>query len=275
VPIPTRKSQGPRSAIRPLTAAQVKRAAIRVKARISGFENPHKRRVAAHLILVLIEHALIDRPEAPNPKLAKLLSAMSKAANRIIELLGDNQLRLQASLTLADMLNRIAGQHRDRGLGEAYPSAHDAERYLTSIEWHNRLLAHVASIAGMNRPPSSRGRRRQPHKQLIIVAAADIFEYLTGESASRKIRGEDHAERGKPYGEFWAFASALWMELFGSVSGLDDVMANWVRHRASEDRLPNALMVIVDLLNPEWGILPPRERRSPHTLSGSDNRKRR
>jgi DNA polymerase len=45
---------------------------------------------------------------------------------------------------------------------------------------------------------------------LVLQDLAAIYEYVTGEVASRRVRGEDHPEAGRDYGPFWDFAVIAW-----------------------------------------------------------------
>ena len=82
-----------------------------------------------------------------------------------------------------------------------------------------------------------------------------MFEFLTGDRPSRKIRGEDHPDYGKPYGEFWAFLSSLWIELLGSVMGLDDYLQRWARQQ-KVGISKSSFIADLDAVNPQWGLLP-------------------
>jgi hypothetical protein len=71
---------------------------------------------------------------------------------------------------------------------------------------------------------------------LILQDLAAIFEYVTGEGASRRVRGEDHPEAGRDYGPFWDFAMVAWRIIFGSNKGLSAAIKRWLTRGRSTHR---------------------------------------
>lgn len=124
-----------------------------------------------------------------------------------------------------------------------------------------RLLAEV--------PRPRRGRPVRRALSMAVDHLAEIYWYLSGEKATRRVRGKDHPRKGAEYGPFWEFSSLMWESAIGSRRGLFDAYRNWARLKNKpkvriklESRKkfkPVATGWLARLSNahPEWGIIPP------------------
>jgi hypothetical protein len=88
---------------------------------------------------------------------------------------------------------------------------------------------------------------------LVLQDLATIYEYATGERASRKIRVDQHEDAGQEYGAFFALARAGWSMIFGSLHGFSYALQQWAVKRAQYGG-SSALIANISLRHPEWGL---------------------
>ena len=190
----------------------LKRASIRVKSSIHKFESARKRRLAGKIIAALISHALMSsgassgeeesiKAQSRVAKFKQLLDALMQ------EFLSNSDARSELAYALGTLNDPTPVDSLLRGM----PRVRVAQRAISTLHDMTQKILFVANEATKTRAAQRRGRRGHHWKLLLIIEAAEVFEFLTGNKPSRKIRGEDHPDYGKPYGEFWAFLSSLWM----------------------------------------------------------------
>jgi hypothetical protein len=111
-----------------------------------------------------------------------------------------------------------------------------------------RELRAAAKAASVSYPPK-RGPARNNVPYVVLLDLAEIFEWLAGIAATRRvdpITGEDD-------GPFYRFAAAIWPVVFGSDSGLSSALKNWATSRKKySERSP--VLCNVQLRHPEWEI---------------------
>jgi hypothetical protein len=231
----------------------IKRASIRVKRSIPKFQDEHKRRVAARVIVALISHTIdAERYSQGNPAADSRFLKLEKSLDKLLtDFLSDEDARSQLATVLSTLLPSRRGPTTLSVL-MGLDRIDEAQSAISMLHQATRKILLAASVARKAGPPQRRGRKRHSWKSMLIYEAAQVFEYLTGEKPTRKIRGEDHPDYGSPYGEFWSFLSSLWLELRGSTTGLDVHLQRWASQRKPNARLP----FISDLavVRPEWGL---------------------
>ena len=92
------------------------------------------------------------------------------------------------------------------------------------------FLKHLS--AGASKSVCKVNRRNVPG-YLVMLDAAAIFRFVTGEAPSRRV----HRITGKETGPFWFFLMALWPAIFGDgIKGLRAAMQNWYAARRFNER---------------------------------------
>jgi hypothetical protein len=228
-----------------LTFAQ-RRSAIRLKKWVAPLiRDEYKRRVAGTVISALIyEGAKFSRVR--DRQTSSRIKKLGELLDQLLPVYADDSLHQALAFRLLDLVPPA-------GLMRQVARYADARGKLARLSRHLALVRRAIDHASRSTP--KRGRPREVPRVWLVRCTADVFEYLTGHRASRKIRGEDHPDYGKPYGKFWDFASQVWIELYGSVSGLDDHMRQWVAFRRKGVIKTNFIRDLA-ASNPKWDLLP-------------------
>jgi hypothetical protein len=99
---------------------------------------------------------------------------------------------------------------------------------------------------------NKKGRPTNFSASLIIRDLAAIFEWVTGERASRRVDRID----AKPEGPFWDFAAAIWPVIFGAdLHGLEAAIKKLMAAR--HKKLTGTRSPVLDnmeLNHPSWRI---------------------
>jgi hypothetical protein len=90
-------------------------------------------------------------------------------------------------------------------------------------------------------------------RYLVLRDLAALFEYATGETASRKILVDPHEDAGSEYGPFFALTCAIWPVVFGSLHGLGFALQWWAKTRAKYGER-SRIITSISLRHPEWRI---------------------
>ena len=107
------------------------------------------------------------------------------------------------------------------------------------------------SSATLDDVSKKRGRPANLTAYLVMLDVQAIYEYLTGQRATRRVRNQHHPDKGKDYGPFWHFSSQVWREVFKTSSDLPAAMRNWAVYvRRYKDRSP--LIANIYFQHPEW-----------------------
>jgi hypothetical protein len=133
-----------------------------------------------------------------------------------------------------------------------YAQIREAEHCLGEEPARLRKLAMAATEASATWQPLSM-RHNTTIRYLILQDLTAIFEYATGEKASRKVRVDPHPDAGREYGVFWDFTSAVWRTVFGSTRGLGYAMQSWTEARAEYSE-QSPVIGNIGLRHPEWRV---------------------
>jgi len=63
----------------------------------------------------------------------------------------------------------------------------------------------------------------------LIQGCSEVFEWLTGTIATRRIRGKDHSQRGAPYGPFHDFIVQIWELADRNTAEIANGLRDWSR----------------------------------------------
>jgi hypothetical protein len=128
-----------------------------------------------------------------------------------------------------------------------------------TIEW----LAEMAAIGGSfdkGKPRSGwkhhgPGQPRAVLLNSVIFDLAALFQWVTGSSPTRRTHGRDAAapDRGRPYGPFHTFASAVWPLIFGSPRGLLAAEKRW-RSTFRQSGARSEVIANIASRHPEWRL---------------------
>jgi hypothetical protein len=133
-----------------------------------------------------------------------------------------------------------------------YQQIQKADRRLSEEPARLKEIAAAASkVASIWEPVTL--RHSTTIRYLVLQDLAAIFEYATGEKASRKVRVDPHPDAGHEYGAFWVFANASWQIVFGSTEGLGYAIQWWAAARAEYGE-QSPVIRNVRLRHPEWRI---------------------
>lgn len=216
----------------PMQESELRQAATRVKMSIGTFASHRKSQLAHRMICGLIEEAislsLLCKPsKTRRSDHRRKFVAIHRAASALRTLLNlpvTKRLLESLSWQVEASEQVLQGRPVRFRIAAHYPRA---EQILEETRRYCSILADATALLMASRLDARRSSRQWRYKAWIVVHAAKVFENLTGMKATRRIRGEDHPEYGQPYGPFWNFMSALWIELFGSTIGLDKTMRQW------------------------------------------------
>lgn len=123
------------------------------------------------------------------------------------------------------------------------------QRQDDGLEWLGDL---AVTFEGWVEPGVALGRPKGFSYHILLDLGA-VYRFVTGEPPTRQVHGRDHPERGKDYGPFWDFASAVWSAIFGKVTGLSYAMKDFAAGRAQFDDY-SPIIANMGLRHPEWGI---------------------
>src|SRR6266404_5544736 len=87
------------------------------------------------------------------------------------------------------------------------------------------------TFEGWVEPGVTLGRPKGASYHILLDLGA-VYQFVTGEPPTRQVRGGDHPERGKDYGPFWDFASAVWHAIFENGTGLSYAMKDFAAGQA-------------------------------------------
>jgi hypothetical protein len=96
------------------------------------------------------------------------------------------------------------------------------------LEWLGDL---AVTFEGWVEPGVTLGRPKGVSYHILLDLGA-VYQFVTGEPPTRQVRGGDHPERGKDYGPFWDFASAVWHAIFENGTGLSYAMKDFAAGQA-------------------------------------------
>ncbi len=117
------------------------------------------------------------------------------------------------------------------------------------LEWLGDL---AVTFEGWVEPGVTLGRPKGASYHILLDLGA-VYQFVTGEPPTRQVRGGDHPERGKDYGPFWDFASAVWHAIFENGTGLSYAMKDFAAGQAQfHDYSP--IIANMGLRHTEWGI---------------------
>jgi hypothetical protein len=181
-----------------------------------------------------------------------LLEPRSIARNRITGIQAVEE-RASDFLNALDALDEIGRNVIvDQIIRHQKPNSADAKfsRAKQELELVHNFLKRLSSV------PSRPIRNLPPRNYaafFVISDIAEIFEWLTGLKATRRVDRE--AEGGKQdTGPFWDFAKTIWPLVFrNGTYGLSAAMKNWAAARKHYGER-SALIVNIALRNPEWGL---------------------
>ena len=126
-----------------------------------------------------------------------------------------------------------------------------SKNYLNDYYAMSAELARAAGQAVKNFG-IKRGRPRNDLAALVLMDIAAIYEWITGQTATRRVG----RATGKDEGPFWEFASVLWALAFDKgTEGLSSAIKAWaaaVKKKEKGTRSP--LIANFDLRHPEWQI---------------------
>jgi hypothetical protein len=129
------------------------------------------------------------------------------------------------------------------------------------LEADRRLAEMPATLKNIAIAAENAAAEWQPHPMrpitlrghLVLRDLATIFEYTTGERASRKTHVEPHEDAGREYGAFFDLSCAAWQIIFKSRRGLSYRLQQWAEKRKNCDG-PSPLIANISLRHPEWRI---------------------
>jgi len=94
------------------------------------------------------------------------------------------------------------------------------------------------------------GKPRTSAGPLFVQEASEVYEYLTGERAERRVeRDPPHADCGP----FYDFCKAIWQSRCGNVVGLGNSLKRWAKFRNADDTSSRVIAQLAHLY-PEWGL---------------------
>jgi hypothetical protein len=158
---------------------------------------------------------------------------------------------LSHALQAIDEIGRLAIVHgiiqaEGRSLENVSRTEWSSLRY--RLEEESKFLNKLEAIP--LRKGQKRGQPRNYRAYLILMDAAAIFEWFTGEKATREVNRDD----GSDTGPFFHFASALWPVVFGrGTQGLSAAMKNWAQAR-SRYHEESALIANIALRHATWRV---------------------
>jgi hypothetical protein len=126
----------------------------------------------------------------------------------------------------------------------------DFRNKFAELDQHSRLLAQLATINPKAFWKKGPGGPRNVKSYLVLQDAAAIYEWITGETATRNV----DRDRGTDVSPFFQFASVLWPIIFEKdIRGLKAAMKNWAKWRKDHDER-SVLVVNIALRHPDWGL---------------------
>jgi hypothetical protein len=203
----------------------------------------------------LEEHLKYPSPEEIRTQ-KKQLRTLSRHANGLAQSIGcldasacalivDHQLSALVPLTPgSEVLVLRAGVTQEQLL--------EADRCLAEMPVTLKKIAMAAANAAAELQPHPM-KQRTLHGHLVLRDLATIFEYATGERASRKIHADPHEDAGREYGAFFDLLCAAWQIIFNSRRGLSYRLQQWAENRKNCDGA-SPLIANISLRHPEWGI---------------------
>jgi hypothetical protein len=112
------------------------------------------------------------------------------------------------------------------------------------------FLAKLASMESRKFFNLKRGQPRNLPSYLVLLDAAAIFNWYTGDRAARGVDRIKYIESGP----FFRFASALWPFIFGKgIGGLPAAMKNWAKARKDYAE-HSALIENIAWRHSTWGV---------------------
>ena len=110
-------------------------------------------------------------------------------------------------------------------------------------------LAAAAEAASLSYAPK-RGPARNNVPYVVLLDLAEIFEWVTGIAAKRRVGRNTHEDEGP----FYRFAAAVWPVVFGSADdGLSSALRDWATARKKyAERSP--VLRNLQMRHPEWRI---------------------
>jgi len=238
-----------------LTSCGMQFTADQLATMVGAFSGLMDDRVRTTLPLILEEWGRVDLSEHLARKTPEQLRKEQRQLEQVANLARELRdalagLAAAARFTLASRLDATA-----RAPKAEAASNHEVQSAGTLRHLERRQLECLAQAAGA----TAGGWVPLPFRHttviqyLVLQDLAAIYEYVTGEIASRRVRGEDHPEAGRDYGPFWDFAVVAWRIIFGSNKGLSAALKRWAeaRHRYDE---ASPVIANLALHHPEWRI---------------------
>jgi len=182
------------------------------------------------------------------PRHRSITSSRSAAASfKRLELIKTNSKRLSRALHAARQADDEFWISRELTSRDGMLSESHLNDCYTMLD----ELARAAGQAAENFR-TKRGRPRNDLAALVLMDIVAIYEWITGQPATRRVG----RETGQDEGPFWRFASRLWALAFDKgTEGLSSAMKTWaaaVKKKEKGTRSP--LMANFDLRHPEWQI---------------------
>ena len=237
-----------------LTSCGMQFTADQLATMVGAFSGLMDDRVRTTLPLILEEWGRVDLSEhlarkTPEQlrKEQRQLEQVANLARELRDALAD--LAPAARFTLARRLDAAAAPKAEAASDHEVQS----EGMLQHLERRQlECLAQTAEVTAARWVPLP-FRHTTVVQYLVLQDLAAIYEYVIGEVASRRVRGEDHPEAGRDYGPFWDFAVVAWRIIFGSNKGLSAALKRWAeaRHRFDE---ASPVIANLALRHPEWRI---------------------
>src|SRR5262249_46342291 len=123
-----------------------------------------------------------------------------------------------------------------------------------------RKLVKIANATGALSESISRtlivfsskgGPIRNRADTMLLLDLAELYEWLTGKSPTRKTRSHKHTDVGKHFGEFHEFTKFFWFAYHKSYRGLDGAFKAWATQRNRGARKSQYLNGLLHH-HPEW-----------------------
>jgi len=135
----------------------------------------------------------------------------------------------------------------------------DFRQKFAELDQYSQFVTDLTNIKPKEFWKLGRGQPRNVKTYLVLQDAAAIYEWATGETATREV----DREAGNEVSPFFKFASILWPTIFeNGVAGLKAAMKNWAAWRKKHDER-SALIRNISLRHREWGLLDRKGRIPP------------
>lgn len=229
-----------------VTIAQIKSLLDALPANAIGKKRP----IVAHIIAEwadtdLLEH--LQRPSARDrnnqaKRLKRLARHAAALASELTAISPGSRFKIARALVRSEQVFD--------------PDVSDQARELSAMPEHLNNI-QKAAVAAMRPIGTETLRGKTVVAYLILQDLAAIFEYATGQTASRRVRGKDHAESGRDYGPFYDFAREAWRTIFRSDRALRGALKHWASARRKYKEA-SPCVVNIAMAHPQWRIYPNR-----------------